>query len=240
MQPDASTLIKKVGLKTPLIGFYDAPVEEPFGPLVEPKDGRSVCIFAFFKQWLRGKSLHLTKENFGCAGAGYWLCGVKTRSRNDMVRFLVDEEGLKASHSLMNNWLDHRKGYSQKHRHIFIGPLQKDQYRYLKSVTFLLNPDQLGLLMIGAQYYRVPTDPPCTIAPFGSGCSQLVAIFDDLNVPQAAIGATDIAMRRYLDPQMIAFTVTRPMYEQLCNLGEESFLYKPFWKTLRKARGLKE
>ena len=45
-------------------------------------------------------------------------------------------------------------------------------------------------------------------------------------------------MRRYIDPDLIAFTVTRPMYEQLCGLGAESFLYKPFWKNLMKARGV--
>lgn len=240
MQPDATYLLEKMGLEIPLIGFYDAPDTRPFEPLVEPKVGTLACTFAYYRQWLRGKTLHLTKETFGCPGAGYWLCGVETRSREELVSFLVDEEGLKASHALMNRWLDRCQGYKQDHPHLLIGPLRADQYAYLKSVTFLVTPDQLALLMIGAQYYSVPDDPPPVIAPFGSGCSQLVALFDDLNAPQAAVGATDIAMRRYLDPDLLAFTVTRPMYEQLCGLGEESFLSKPFWKDLRKARGIKD
>ena len=53
------------------------------------------------------------------------------------------------------------------------------------------------------------------IAPFGSGCMQLVGVFKDLGAPQAAIGATDIAMRQYLPPDMLAFTVTKPMFERL-------------------------
>ncbi|MDI6615545.1 MAG: DUF169 domain-containing protein, partial [Syntrophaceae bacterium] len=132
--------------------------------------------------------------------------------------------------------LDYRRGYRREHPHLLIGPLRSDQYAYLKTVTFMVNPDQLGLLMIGAQYYRVPDDPSPVLAPFGSGCSQLITPFDDLNIPQAVVGATDIAMRRYLDPDRLAFTVTRPMFEQLCALGEETFLSKPFWSTLRKAR----
>jgi hypothetical protein len=46
----------------------------------------------------------------------------------------------------------------------------------------------------------------------------------------------DIAMRRYLPPDIIAFTVTKPMYEELCRLDKNSFLSKPFWKDLQKAR----
>jgi hypothetical protein len=65
---------------------------------------------------------------------------------------------------------------------------------------------------------------------------QLVTLFADLDLPQAVVGATDVAMRRYLPPDVLAFTVTRPMFEQLCALDERSFLHKDFWKRLRAAR----
>jgi len=103
-------------------------------------------------------------------------------------------------------------------------------------VTFFANPDQLALLAIGAQYESAPSDPPPVIAPFGSGCMQLVGVFADLDEPQAAIGSTDIAMRQHLPPDVLAFTVTKPMYERLAALDERSFLTKPFWKRLRAAR----
>ena len=116
-------------------------------------------------------------------------------------------------------------------------PLREGQYKYLKSVTFYVNPDQLGLLMLGAQYNRTPDDPLPVIAPFGSGCMQLVALFENLSIPQALVGATDIAMRQHLPPDILAFTVTKAMFEELCGLDEQSFLHKPFWQRLRKARG---
>jgi len=163
-----------------------------------------------------------------------------TRSREDFVRFLVDNEGLKSSHDLMNQWLDHRKSYKPEHPHLLIGPLREDQYKHLKSVTFYANPDQLGVLILGAQYNSAPSDPLPVIAPFGSGCMQLVSLFEDLGAPQAIIGATDIAMRRYLDSELIAFTVTKPMFEQLCGLDDRSFLHKRFWRNLREARGITE
>ena len=130
------------------------------------------------------------------------------------------------------------KTYRPELRNILIGPLKENQHGYLKSITLFVNQDQLSALTLGAQYNSSPGDPPAVIAPFGSGCMQLVGLFRDFNISQAIIGATDTAMRKYLPPDILAFTVTKPMFKQLCELDERSFLYKPFWKNLRRARGL--
>ena len=71
MQPDPTNLLKKIGLDTPPIGFYDAPDPSPFTPLVKPRSGERQCVFAFYNQWMRGTTLHITKEKFGCRGARY-------------------------------------------------------------------------------------------------------------------------------------------------------------------------
>jgi len=235
MQPNPSNLTRIIDLHRPLIGFYDAPDESPFSPLAEPNSNKS-CVFAFFNDWLKGETLHINKEHYGCGGAGNWLCGIATRSREDFIEFLVDHEVLKASHDLMDRWLDQHKPYQQEHANILIGPLREGQYEFLKTVTFYVNPDQLSALTLGAQYSSAPEDPSPVIAPFGSGCMEMVTLFDDLTIPQAIIGATDIAMRKHLPPDIVAFTVTKSMFERLCELDEDSFLYKPFWSNLRKAR----
>lgn len=237
-QPNPNNLIKQVRLTVPLIGFYDAPDTTLFKPLIRPRSGRRTCVFAFYDQWLKGKTLHITEDNAGCGGACHWLFNRETRSSEDFIEFLVDEEGLKASHDLMNQWLDHSKPYKPDNPNIMIGPLKADQYEYLKTITFYVNPDQLSSLMLGAQYNNAPGDPPAVIAPFGSGCMELLPLFVDLNIPQAIVGATDIAMRQYLPPDILAFTVTKPMFQQLCELDHRSFFYKPFWRDLMKARGL--
>ncbi len=95
IQPDPSALINKIGLKIPLVGFYDAPGTEPFEPLVKLGKKGHNCVFAFFKQWINGKTLHLTKNHYGCGGAGHWICGIEGRSRENYLDFLVNTEGLK-------------------------------------------------------------------------------------------------------------------------------------------------
>ena len=233
-QPDHSYITKSLDIKSPLIGVYNAPDPQFFKPLVKP--GRGECVYAFYSQWLEGKTLFLSTDHYGCGGCGRWLFGIQTRSRQDFLSFLVDHEGLKDTHELMDKWIDSQKEFSRDFPYFFIGPLKQNMWGYLKSVSFFVNPDQLSALMIGAQYFSSPEDPPPVIAPFGSGCMELMP-FEDLDLTQAAIGTTDIAMRQHLPKNILSFTCTREMFLRICSLDERSFLAKPFLKNLKTSRG---
>lgn len=235
MQPDYKYLLKRTGIEYPVIGFYDTPELKPFKSYMDAK----ACVFSYYKQFRKGKYLRLTRKQYGCAGAGKWLCNLETRTNEQYVKFLADDEGLKANHTLMREWLEHEKPYRQEHENLIIGALQESEYKYLKTATFFVNPDQLSILMIGAQLYSSPTDPAPVISPFGSGCMQLISLFKDLSIPQAVIGATDMAMRKYLPQDILAFTATKPMFELLCVIDKNSYLEKSFIKGLKDARNKK-
>jgi len=233
-QLDPTLILDRLDIKYPIIGLYNAPDSKPFQPLVKPSDGD--CIFLYFKDWLKGKTLYLSKHHYGCGGCGRWMFGIQTRSRKDFIKFLVEGEGLKASHELMEKWIDSETPKPPKYPFFFVGPFKTDQWNYILSITFLVNPDQLSALTIGAQYFSRPSDVTPVITPFGSGCSELWR-FDDQDSPQAVIGTTDIAMRPHIPPEILAFTVTKKMFSQLCTLDEKSFLFKPFLERLKKSRG---
>ena len=233
-QPEVQYLIDKTGITLPLIGLYDTPDKSLFDELHKS----DTCIFANYKKWGKGGFTLVTREQYGCPGAGTWLCNVKTKSREDYIKFLVDDEGLKANHELMGKWLDYVQPYRQQHDYLVIGPLNKKAYEYLKTVTFFVNPDQLSMLMIGAQLFSAPHDPEPVLAPFGSGCMQLISLFNDLEAPQAIVGATDMAMRKYIPYDILAFTVTKPLFNQLSSIGKGSYLGKRFIKDLKKSRKL--
>ena len=236
MKPNPTYLLDKTEIELPLIAFYDTPDLKDFKPVVTPNKQGRACMYSFYKKWLKGETVVLTKDNFGCGGASKHLFNQAMKSHEEFVSFLADDEGLKANHELMDEWVQASSSYQPENEYLLYGPLNIDLYDYIKTITFLVNPDQLSMLMIGAQYFARTSDPEPVLAPFGSGCMQSVSLFKDLNVPQAIIGATDMAMRQYLPPEILAFTVTKPMFENLCKLDENSFLEKGFIKQLKKVR----
>lgn len=235
MKPDPTKLLAIAGIKNPLVGFYDVPDPKPFEPFARPKR----CFFSCYENWLKGESICISENDSGCRGSGYWVGGVEFTTRDNFAKFLTEKEGFKSSQKLMKQWLDNQKPYRIEHGYVVIGPLKDEQYDNLRTITFFVNPDQLSLLLLGTEYQNASVNVNPTLTAFGSGCGQLAALFGDFDpdIPKAIIGATDIAMRQHLPPDILALTVNKPMYRQLCELDNSSFLYKPFWKTLRKARG---
>ena len=246
MIPDPTKLLEIAGIKTQLIGFYDVSDPKPFEPFAKSER----CIFSSYKNWQKGESISISEGNCSCQGGGYWIGGVipewimksaetDKEPREIFAIGLNQREGFKSSEKLMCRWLENQKPYMIKNGNVMIGPLKDDQYKNLITVTFYVNPDQLSLLLLGAEYNNSSINGNPVITPFGSGCGQMAALFTNFDtfIPKAVVGATDIAMREHLPPGIFAFTVNKPMYKQLCELDESSFLYKSFWKRLSKARG---
>jgi hypothetical protein len=237
MDLNTDFLTKTINLDKPLIGVYDAPEDAAFKPTVKVKPRGRTCIFEFYKDWMEGKTLQLTSTNYGCGGCSTWIFNNPTRSREDFVDFLANKEGLKDSPMTMLGWIDSMQPYLPEFGNIFIGPLKVGLEQYLKTITFYVNPDQLSVLLTGAQYFHKAGEPAPVTADFGSGCMEILPLVSDNESPKAIIGATDMAMRQHLPENVLAFTVNKPMLEQLCRLDKTSFLGKPFLRRLKKYRG---
>ena len=137
----------------------------------------------------------------------------------------------------MGRWFDAVTRYRPEHKYILVGPLKEDQYEYLKTITFYVNPDQLSVLLTGAQYFHHFNDPAPVSVDFGSGCMEMLNLLEGKTGAHALVGATDMAMRNNLPPDRLAFTVNKKMFEDLCRLDEKSFLARPFLKMLKYSRG---
>ncbi len=233
---DASYLMDKLGIDIPLIAVYDAPHDAPFDNIIEPLSYKRTCMFAYYNAWMRGQMLKVTSTNYGCHGCGYWLFGKEARDRDELIEFLTEEEGLKCSKEVTNSWLDVNTPYKSRNKCVYIGTYRNSMNEYLKSITFFVNPDQLSALIIGANYFNDGSVKSTVQVPFGSGCMQILPLVPQGEEPVALVGATDLAMRRYLPKNILAFTVNTSMFEKLCSLDNDSFLNKPFFKDLVEFR----
>ena len=204
-----AVLVERLGLTHPIIGLYEVFDPAPFKPLDRPAPGR--CVFAFYDDWRAGRTLHLDAGSYGCAGAGHALLGVHGLRADDLARYLVDEEGVMDTHQAMAEALAAERPRRPACPHVVIGPLRVGQQQYLRTVTFFATPNQLSGLVMAAHYHHPVPDVPPVIVPSSSGCRKLIP-FESTNQPQAAIGATDIGIRRFLPADVLAFTVTPPMY----------------------------
>lgn len=232
MHPHPTYLLDAAGITTPLIGVYTVHDPSPFLPFTDSGH----CIFSCYDEWKLGKSLVIDRNRLTCRGAGYWLFGIESRSRESFVDFLYGKEGLKCSAEVMNEWLDRQPPFEAETPYVVIGPLREDHEADLVSVTFFVTPDQLSVVLTAAEYHNPDPSAHVVTASFGSGCGQLAALLPDLKAPRAVIGGTDIAMREYLPPDLLTVTVTVSMYEKLCSLDASSFLGKPFLARLRNSR----
>ncbi|MBN1163435.1 MAG: DUF169 domain-containing protein [Candidatus Krumholzibacteriota bacterium] len=248
MSPPAASverLRKALRLDTPLIALYDCPPSEDFGKLVRAS-GRSCC-FAYYKRWLKGETLVIERDQGGfsdpqngCPGAQNAF-GLGRGYPPYMAHFLTDGEGapmgegLKATPSLAQSFLDRARPPRPSSNTLLLGPLRLERWENIRSLSFLVDPDRLSALMTLAAYWS--SDPELILATFSSGCGLLWRELENSNRERAVIGGTDFAMRKYLPADILIFSVTPPLLEKMLTYPEESFLNKSWWNDLMKIRG---
>jgi Uncharacterised ArCR, COG2043 len=229
-------LIGKLRLTTPLIGVYDARPSAAFAPLIETEG--TTCCFAHYPRWLEGETLVLSRGGAGCQGA-YRALGLEKTYPPHMAHFLTDGvgapkgEGLKATPEIAQEVLDRARPLEVSSGYILIGPLRLEQWDVLRSVTFFVDPDRLGAVMTLAGYWSADS---VVSAPFGSGCSLLWRELVEEGRDRAVLGATDIAMRRHLPPNILSLSVTPQRFEQMVSFPDGAFLNRPWWNDLMDSR----
>lgn len=237
-------LKEKLRLDSPVIAVYDCAPDDSFEPLVR-STGRACC-FAYYRQWMAGTTLAIERgaDDFadpknGCPGAQRAF-GLEKEYPPFMAHFLTDGtgapmgEGLKESPALAQDFLDRAKPPVLSGDTILIGSLRLERWEHVRSVTFFADPDRIAGLMTLAAYWS--SDPDFIYAPFSSGCGLLMREVESAERERAVLGCTDIAMRKYIPPEILCLTVTPRHFERMVTVPDGSFLDGEWWNALMDSR----
>ncbi|MBN2720380.1 MAG: DUF169 domain-containing protein [Proteobacteria bacterium] len=241
---------KALHLTTPIIALYDAAPDESFAPMVEAK-GRA-CSFCYYPNWLKGETLVVRQAEGGsfmnptngCPGLQSHL-GFQKQYPPWMANFLTDGkngapmgEGLKASPELAQEWLEKINYPEPSGDTVLLGPLKLAHWEEVRTVTIFADPDRLSALMTLSAYWS--SDPDEVQAAFSSGCGMLWEVFHSHRKDRPVIGCTDIAMRKYIPPEIMCLTVTPGRFEQMVDFPDDAFLMKTWWNDLMDSREKKK
>ena len=124
-------------------------------------------------------------------------------------------------------------------RYVVMKPLREVDFTRdnVRSITFLVNPDQLSALVVLANYEGEHNEN--VVIPFAAGC-QAIGICtyreNEQENPRAVVGLVDLSarknVRRQLGKDIMSFSVTAEMFQRMERNVEGSFLERETWKSL--------
>lgn len=226
------------------------------------KEGRWGCVVSLLNAAAKGRTACLDRKTFGCLGGGVGVGfgnqyenfpgGIEYFLSNGNPEFCQSEAGKK----IVQNFpaLEHGEKYIKTPllardfveslpfkdvpaEYVVLKPLEKvTEEDNVKTVVFLVNPDQISALTVLANYGRKGGEN--VFIPFGAGCHTF-GIFPyregEKVVPRAVLGLTDVSARTKVGQDKLSFAVPLKMFLEMEDNVEESFLTGgTCWKEILK------
>lgn len=212
------------------------------------------CVASMLVAASKGKISSFDRNTFGCVGGGtglgfgnqyeeqdfpieYLLSTGKKDYDNEKIRSRFMEEGecyIKTP-ELALKFVEAMPMRDVKAKYVVFKPLELlNLTDKPEMVIFLVNPDQISALVVLANYER--EDNMNVISPFCAGCQSILFGYSEQEKenPKATIGFFDISARKYIDKNLLTFTIPFKMFREMDENVEGSFLTKEQWLGLNK------
>ena len=203
------------------------------------KENRWGCVIAMLVAAANGKIAAFTKETTPClggrAGLGFekyplgwienFLSNVGDRCERYKKNSDVAREFICGVSNALIEKLPPRKNF------LLLKPLKFVEDETPDAIIFLVNADQLSGLVTLANYESARHDGAKIL--FGAGCAQTI-LYPLSEKNFCFVGLTDPSARKFLDKNLLAFSMSHEKFLQLESVAEESFLTADAWQIISK------
>jgi uncharacterized protein (DUF169 family) len=200
----------------------------------------------------KGKTAFFDRKTYGCMGGGtglgfgdcykdfpidYFLStGIKDFQTNVRTRTSLEEgEAYIKTPELAKIFVNTLPMRDVATEYIVFKPLSEvTENEKPEMVIFIVNPDRLSALVVLANYGRESNES--VMSPFGAGCQSTIYGYseNEKKNPRAIIGFFDISARKFIDKNLLSFSVPFKMFEEMEANVEGSFLEREQWLEINK------
>ena len=201
----------------------------------------------------KGKTMVFDEDTCGCPGgiAGLCLGSIydKESFPTDCLLSTGDEalaktgktspfpmgrgERFFATPELADHWMSQFPSVKVPQKYVVFRPFSQLQPNEEPTLVYMFaNADQLSALVCMASFHRGGI--PSVESPFGAACNSIVFAYHQIGkeYPKAILGYWDLFQRRVVSKDLLSFTVTYQMYQEMEGSVSNSCLNTDAWEKL--------
>jgi uncharacterized protein (DUF169 family) len=212
------------------------------------------CVASMLVAAAKGRIAYFDRNTYGCVGGGTGLGFGNTYEQENFPiehllsrgtddydkekvrsRFISEGECYIKTPELALKFVDSLPIRNIPEKFVIFKPLEQlNLTDKPEMIIMLVNPDQLSALVVLANYDR--ENNMNVLAPFCAGCQSILYGYseEEKENPKATIGFFDISARKYIDKNLLTFTIPFEMFKEMESNVDESFLKRSQWLDLNK------